>query len=247
MKLACRLLGHRWNGCTCTRCKTIRYGEHDYVLDKGTCAETCSICGERRAAHDWNHCTCRRCGQRRDQGHGYESVGGGNLYRCSVCGKTQYLQDGGGTTAQMKAMQLMAREMERLAAIDPDLAGKPAAQEGVRYAASIKEMMKSVLTTDNTAEGHGTFERFMKIEENAQDYGVHNDVAALLSIGPAAIPVALAAFCGEEEARRRLAAVSGPRPGKDEVEAVVMEALRAWFERRRKGLPAREEGFYGAE
>lgn len=77
MTLACTIIGHKWNGCTCQRCGAIRDEEHD-----------------------WNNCTCRKCGKVRDeeQHHSYwmrKDVGGAPEYyriigqscTCSVCHK----------------------------------------------------------------------------------------------------------------------------------------------------------------
>lgn len=77
MGLACTVIGHKWDGCTCRRCGAVR-----------------------DEAHDWNSCTCRKCGKVRDaeQYHSYwikkEVRGAPEHYRiigqsctCSVCHK----------------------------------------------------------------------------------------------------------------------------------------------------------------
>ena len=60
MALACRLFGHKWDKCKCTRCGEIRE-----VLD----------------LHDWNGCVCRLCGKKRDRDHRYRNG------TCVICGK----------------------------------------------------------------------------------------------------------------------------------------------------------------
>ena len=75
MGLACKIAGHKWDGCTCQRCRTVRDD-----------------------AHDWNSCTCRKCGKIRDekQYHSYwmmrqvseapENIRlAGDSCTCSVC------------------------------------------------------------------------------------------------------------------------------------------------------------------
>ena len=58
MRLSCKLLGHKWNGCKCKRCGFIR--EHDWRGCK------CSQCGEKRnKEHDWYGLNCRKCGKTR--------------------------------------------------------------------------------------------------------------------------------------------------------------------------------------
>ena len=75
MSLACKIIGHKWDGCTCQRCGALRDEEHD-----------------------WNSCTCRKCGKVRDeeQYHSYwmmrqvsegpENIRlAGDSCTCSVC------------------------------------------------------------------------------------------------------------------------------------------------------------------
>ena len=47
MGIAC-LFGHKWNGCTCSRCGTHRDSNHDYQPLSGRCEEKCTICGKTR-------------------------------------------------------------------------------------------------------------------------------------------------------------------------------------------------------
>lgn len=62
-KGACKLTGHKWQGCKCTRCGEIRNEEHDFKPVANKCEEKCSICGERKELqHIWRNGTCTRCG-----------------------------------------------------------------------------------------------------------------------------------------------------------------------------------------
>lgn len=98
MGLACKITGHKWDGCTCARCGEHRdtgvAEDHNYVLVPGTTCEyectkcgkhtmghswyqdlgcTCTVCGATRevsvAFHEWDGCTCKLCGKTRDEGH----------------------------------------------------------------------------------------------------------------------------------------------------------------------------------
>ena len=76
MGLACKISGHKWNGCTCTRCGEYRDEEHKWAfaalksIEAKQCREKCTICGKMRdVAHDWDGCTCTRCGAWRDEEH----------------------------------------------------------------------------------------------------------------------------------------------------------------------------------
>ncbi|MBQ3386908.1 MAG: hypothetical protein IJG53_06240 [Eggerthellaceae bacterium] len=96
MGLACKIAGHKWNGCTCTRCGERRNEGHDWqLLVKTTypraCKLKCSICGkEQPTEHDWNGCICTRCGVTRSEGHilsAWQSDGQEtHSRRCTVCG-----------------------------------------------------------------------------------------------------------------------------------------------------------------
>ena len=70
MGLSC-LFGHKWDGCTCKRCKKIRDEQHDWDLCKGICKR----CRKRQPEqHDWSGCKCSRCDKTRDTGHKYEQI-----------------------------------------------------------------------------------------------------------------------------------------------------------------------------
>ena len=87
MKMSC-LFGHKWNGCKCERCGTMRDEGHDYRPVDGLCQEQCAICGKRReTAHPWKGCKCERCGAIRDEGHDYRPVDGACEEACAICGK----------------------------------------------------------------------------------------------------------------------------------------------------------------
>lgn len=55
------LFGHKWEGCCCTRCDTVRDRDHD-----------------------WDHCRCKRCGMLRQSDHDWVGC------VCRVCGKTNH-------------------------------------------------------------------------------------------------------------------------------------------------------------
>lgn len=94
MKLSC-LFGHKWNGCKCDRCGTVRDEGHEYKNyqnDKGKCVGRCK-CGKRQELeHDWQPITgkckeeCKRCGTQQAKEHNWQRVEGKCIYRCAVCG-----------------------------------------------------------------------------------------------------------------------------------------------------------------
>ena len=63
MKLSCRIAGHQWDGCKCTRCGELRDAEHHWTGCK------CSVCGKiRDAQHIWEGIPCHLChGEKRSQ------------------------------------------------------------------------------------------------------------------------------------------------------------------------------------
>ncbi len=90
MGLACKITGHKWNGCVCVRCGERRDEGHSYQLDaersarSGQCVVVCSICGASKShPHEWSGCTCLRCGARRDEEHLWQGC------RCAACGKAR--------------------------------------------------------------------------------------------------------------------------------------------------------------
>ena len=100
MALACRISGHKWNGCTCTRCGGRRDEGHDFHLMERDCHRKCSICGTTRSVdHDWNGCVCAHCGQKRDSDHTWgkpqqqpsvnKSARTHHRVTCKRCGKSE--------------------------------------------------------------------------------------------------------------------------------------------------------------
>ncbi|MDI9498319.1 MAG: hypothetical protein QM270_07530 [Bacillota bacterium] len=72
MKISC-IFGHKWSGCICERCGTVRDGEqlHSFVHFDHSCATKCERCGrEGPVQHTWNRngkgCTCEICGAKRE-------------------------------------------------------------------------------------------------------------------------------------------------------------------------------------
>ena len=89
MGLACKISGHKWNGCTCTRCGKRRSGNHiwsafEFVTDRKH-KHTCTVCGRSESLlHTFeDHGNClRRC-----TGCGYEETHhSGRDCICPVCG-----------------------------------------------------------------------------------------------------------------------------------------------------------------
>ena len=61
------LLGHKWNGCKCSKCGKLR-----------------------DEAHDWNGCICKICGKTRAEGHKYEATATACVEKCSICGAEKH-------------------------------------------------------------------------------------------------------------------------------------------------------------
>lgn len=79
MGLICRILGHKWWHCLCSRCHTKRDQDHDWSVD----CERCLICGATRSeAHSWSaDCgMCSTCGAHRQGRHQWDGD------KCAVCG-----------------------------------------------------------------------------------------------------------------------------------------------------------------
>ena len=63
---ACKLTGHKFVGCKCTRCGKTRDTGHDYKPVANKCKKECSICGNTvEIPHIWKNGTCTRCGARK--------------------------------------------------------------------------------------------------------------------------------------------------------------------------------------
>jgi len=72
--MAC-LLGHKWDGCKCSKCGKTRDKLHDWDLCKGKCKRCGKIQPEQ---HDWQGCKCSKCGK--ENHHWVEG-------KCSLCNK----------------------------------------------------------------------------------------------------------------------------------------------------------------
>lgn len=78
MSLLCKIIGHKWNGCKCSRCGETRDDQHDWDLCKGIC----KYCNKTQAEqHDWDLCkgVCRRCGVKQAEQHDWRR---GECWRC---------------------------------------------------------------------------------------------------------------------------------------------------------------------
>lgn len=84
MNLKC-LFGHKWYGCKCPSCGTVRDEQHVWDLCKGKCIRCGAMHPEQ---HDWNGCKCIRCGKIRDEQHDW------NGCKCSRCGKNSHDWEG---------------------------------------------------------------------------------------------------------------------------------------------------------
>ena len=89
----CKLFGHRWDGCRCSRCGLTRNEGHAWVESAEQCEHTCAVCGVTETVPcTWFHCRCNRCGALRDEHHLWlaktpcEQV-------CRVCGKERETHD----------------------------------------------------------------------------------------------------------------------------------------------------------
>jgi len=105
MGLICKISGHKWNGCTCTRCDITRDEGHHWINEAGKCVKVCTICGKKRAVpHTWNGCKCAVCGALRDEGHQWRekpgecrevctiSIPGVCREACVVCGEERPME-----------------------------------------------------------------------------------------------------------------------------------------------------------
>lgn len=93
MGLICKLAGHHYEGCACTRCGAPRPEGHDWAMAEGKCERVCQRCGQtEEVPHEWFHCRCKQCGEQRDEQHLWlkksrcEQV-------CRVCGKEREKHD----------------------------------------------------------------------------------------------------------------------------------------------------------
>jgi len=92
MALVCRIAGHSWNGCTCSRCGEHRDEGHRWSAGKRESTKfdrfTCEICGRVKSVpHDFEklddcHLKCRVCGLEKEA-HAWRGC------VCAVCGETR--------------------------------------------------------------------------------------------------------------------------------------------------------------
>ncbi len=62
-KAACKIGGHRWLGCKCTRCGETRDEGHNFRPVAGKCEKKCSVCEKNESLpHQWNGDRCTHCG-----------------------------------------------------------------------------------------------------------------------------------------------------------------------------------------
>lgn len=93
MGFVCKLVGHKWQGCKCTKCSVTRDEEHSFETVLGKCQERCSNCGKTQdISHKWQGCKCTKCGATRDEAHSFKSVAENCKKKCSICGKSQNIQ-----------------------------------------------------------------------------------------------------------------------------------------------------------
>ena len=95
MNLICIIKGHQWDGCTCTRCGTVRNEQHDVSgCTADGCSGTCRICGQL-IDHDWEAVSSVVV----EEGT-YDSTGRSasditeTVYRCRRCGKEKTVRTG---------------------------------------------------------------------------------------------------------------------------------------------------------
>ncbi len=74
MNLICKLSGHKWDYCICSRCELYRDESHNW----NGCI--CRKCSKRRdEGHNWNGCKCRICYKKRNEGHNWDGC------KCTIC------------------------------------------------------------------------------------------------------------------------------------------------------------------
>lgn len=235
MSILCKL-GHKWEGCRCKRCGQTK--PHTFGEAGKDCKATCQVCGRQEIQHDWQGCTCDRCGEKRNMEHDLQRVSPeGELYVCAKCGRAEYKISlfNTPTHAAQRVVEYQGQILERLKGFKPQLAGTPAAMEGSRLCVTLKAVMRITIM-----EERGSFDRFIEVERNGKQYGIHNDLDQLLNIGGNGLWFVLAAFGTEEDIQRNLDDPGAP----DNAKGVMMEVMRAWYEARKADLPATERGFF---
>jgi hypothetical protein len=62
-QVSCKVVGHKWEGCKCTRCGATRDEGHKFKPVEGKCEQKCTICGiVKPLPHQWEGDKCTRCG-----------------------------------------------------------------------------------------------------------------------------------------------------------------------------------------
>lgn len=85
MNILCRLGKHKWHGCKCEKCGTVRDTGNEFYRGSSygrrpSC--TCEICGKViDRNHCWFGCKCGACGKVRDEQHDFKNG------VCTQCGK----------------------------------------------------------------------------------------------------------------------------------------------------------------
>ncbi|MDR0501534.1 MAG: zinc ribbon domain-containing protein [Coriobacteriales bacterium] len=90
-KVSCKVVGHNFLGCKCTRCGETRDQGHDFRPVQGKCEQKCRVCGKiDEGEHTWvpvnGKCEqkCKICGETETIPHTYDGD------RCTRCGKTKF-------------------------------------------------------------------------------------------------------------------------------------------------------------
>jgi len=93
-KGACKITGHKWVGCKCTRCGEVRDTEHDFQSVPNKCQEKCSVCEktidiEHQYKNVENSCIeeCVVCGSKRKTEHHWKND------TCEICGAKKSIID----------------------------------------------------------------------------------------------------------------------------------------------------------
>lgn len=204
--MAC-IFGHKWNGCTCTRCGKARDSEHEWTRKDRECREVCANCGKtREVEHEWNGCICTRCGKIREAEHEWMRMdkecrevcakcgrqrGTSHYYvqhRCINCGRIQRV-----TSQEAPIVIGMLTGRVQMLLKENGGSFSPCASECTRYALSIKTIMNS-----ECFEGrcHPTLESFLHAYAPLE-----RDYSMLTSLGAHALYATCAVYGTSEELR----------------------------------------------
>ena len=86
-----RDVGHQWNGCYCQKCHKKRDEGHAWDPHSSETGCKCHKCGIICSTHEWEGCLCKRCGTRRDAEHLWE---GCMCKRCGTRRDAEHLWEG---------------------------------------------------------------------------------------------------------------------------------------------------------